>query len=405
MKQNDQISKEIMVDEVLNRGIIVEILPSKDDFRKRLLSGEKMKFYIGADPTSTALHLSHAKNYMLLEDFRRLGHEVIVLFGDFTARIGDPTDRATARKQLSREEVLANVEDWIRQIRPLMNFDAEENPPRIVYNHDWLAKLTMEDVINLASNITVQRMLERDMFEKRIKEQKPIFLHEFMYPLMQGFDSVALEVDAEFCGTDQIFNALVGRTLLKKYKDKDKFVVAVHLMENPVTGELMSKSRGTGIFLNATSFDMYGSIMAQPDEMIRHFFVCNTRLPLDEIEQILQAGNPRDAKMKAAFEVTKVFHGEASAREAEDKFVRLVQNKELAEDIPEVSMGVSSLPLFELLRKGLDDSYSNTQIRQLINQLSVKIDGEMVNDHHQVISLAEPVNVKVGRKIWFKAIA
>lgn len=405
MQQDKQMSKKDQVDAILGRGIIVEILPSEEEFRNRLISGERMKFYIGADPTSTSLHLSHAKNYMLLEDFRKLGHEVIVLFGDFTARIGDPTDRAAARKQLSREEVLDNVQHWLDQIRPLMDFDAEENPPRIVYNHEWLAKLTMEDVINLASNITVQRMLERDMFEKRIKEEKPIFLHEFMYPLMQGFDSVALEVDAELCGTDQIFNALVGRALLKKYKNKDKFVVVVHLMENPVTGELMSKSRGTGVFLSSTPFDMYGSIMAQPDEMIRHFLVCNTRLPLDDIDQILQAENPRDAKMVAAFEVTKVFHGEEIAKEAQRKFVRLVQKKEVAEDVPEVSMGTSSLSLFNLLRKGLDSSYSNTRIRQLIKQRSVKINGEVIDDSDRVISLGDSVNVRVGKKVWFKAIA
>ncbi|MFA5962324.1 MAG: tyrosine--tRNA ligase [Parcubacteria group bacterium] len=404
MKETKLVLEESRVDGILNRGVIVEVLPTKKEFRERLLSGDKMKFYIGADPTSTSLHLSHAKNYMLLEDFRRLGHEVIVLFGDFTARIGDPTDRATARKQLTREEVLANVQDWINQIRPLMDFDAKENPPRIVYNHDWLSKLTMEDVVNLASNMTVQRMLERDMFEKRMREEKPIFLHEFMYPLMQGFDSVALEVDVELCGTDQTFNALVGRTLLKKLKGKDKFVVAVHLMENPVTGELMSKSRGTGVFLNSTPFDMYGSIMAQSDEMTQHFLICNTRIPLDEVKKILQAKNPRDAKMIAAYEVTKVFHGEDATKEAQDKFIRLVQKKEFAEDVPEVVITNPSIGLFDLLRKGLNDDYSNTKIRQLIRQKSVKINGEVVDVPDEIIHLSGAVNVRVGKKVWFKVV-
>ena len=184
-----------------------------------------------------------------------------------------------------------------------MDFEAKDNPPEIVYNNDWLSKLTMEDVVNLASNVTVQRMLERDMFQKRMAEEKPIYLHEFMYPLMQGYDSVALDVDVELCGTDQIFNALMGRTLIKKFKNKDKFVVAVNLMENPLTGELMSKSRGTGIFLNFSPEDMYGGIMSQPDEMIKVFLVNNTRFPLDEIEKIISEMNHRDAKMKTAYEI------------------------------------------------------------------------------------------------------
>jgi len=280
---------------ILDRGVISGVLPDRASFLERLASPMPMRIYIGADPTSTALHLSHAKNYMLLEEFRQLGHEVIVLFGDFTARIGDPTDRMAARKQLTGEEVKANVTEWLEQIRPLMDFDAAENPPQVKFNAEWLAKLTMEDIIELTSMVTVQRMLERDMFEKRLQEQRPIHLHEFIYPLMQGFDSVAMEVDAELCGTDQTFNALMGRTLLEKLKGKDKFVVTVNLMENPKTGELMSKSRGTGVFLDTNAFDKFGSIMAQPDEMIELILVNNTRLPLSEVAEIMRAENPRDA--------------------------------------------------------------------------------------------------------------
>ena len=160
------------IDKILNRGVVVDAIPTLDGFRKKLLNGEKLKFYIGADPTSTSLHLSHAKNYMFLEDLRKLGHEVIVLVGDFTARIGDPTEKEAVRKQLSREEVVENVEEWLNQIKPLMDFEADENPPKVLYNNDWLSKLTMEDIVSLASNITVQRMLERDMFKKRLKEEK-----------------------------------------------------------------------------------------------------------------------------------------------------------------------------------------------------------------------------------------
>jgi tyrosyl-tRNA synthetase len=395
-------NKQKLIDEILNRGVIKEILPNKEEFKNRLLSGDKLSFYIGADPTSTALHLSHAKNYMLLEEFRQLGHKVYVLIGDFTARIGDPSEKTTARKQLSREEVLVNVKSWLRQIKPLMDFETKNNPPEIVYNNDWLAKLTMEEVINLASNVTVQRMLERDMFQKRMAEEKPIYLHEFMYPLMQGYDSVALGVDVEMCGTDQIFNALMGRTLLKKLKNKDKFVVAVNLMENPVTGELMSKSKGTGIFLDFSAEDMYGAIMAQPDEMIKVFLVNNTRIPLAEIAELLKATNPRDAKMKTAYEITKIFQGEKEALSAQDSFIKKVQKKEAPDDLVVVAFGTESETLFNILKKCLENK-SRSDIKRLVEQGAVRIDNKVYSSLEEVIKLTkEGLNLNVGKRLWLK---
>lgn len=325
------------IDEILDRGTIIEILPTKEEFRARLLSGKKMRFYIGFDATAPTLHLSHAKNLILLEKFRKLGHEVIVLFGDFTARIGDPSGESNARKQLSRKEVVANVKKWKKLIRPLMAFGTFNNPPRIKYNHKWLSKLKLEDLIRLSGNFTVQHIISRDMFQKRLKEEKPIHLHEFLYPLMQGYDSVAMDVDVEVCGTDQTFNALAGRTLLKKIKSKSKFVVAVTLMENPKTGELMSKSKGTGVFLDATPFDMYGQIMAQPDEMIRILFVNNTLLEISEIDRIIKENNPKDAKMFLALEITKIFYGPDAAIKAQNNFTKTFKEGGVPEKIDEVN--------------------------------------------------------------------
>lgn len=321
------------IDEVLDRGTIVEILPNKDEFRQKLISGKKMRFYIGFDATSSTLHLSHAKNIMLMEKFRQLGHEVIILFGDFTARIGDPSGESSTRKQLSRKEVLQNVKQWKKLIGPLMGFNDFINPPKIKYNNDWLAKLSFEDIIGLASNFTVQQMITRDMFQKRLKEEKPIHLHEFLYPLMQGYDSVAMDVDVEVCGTDQTFNALAGRTLLKKLNNKEKFVVAVTLMENPKTGELMSKSKGTGIFLDAKPNDMYGQVMAQPDEMIEILFVNCTKLSFLEIKEVISLPNPKDAKMRLAYEITKIFYGDKEARKAQEEFNKVFGHRELPTDI------------------------------------------------------------------------
>jgi tyrosyl-tRNA synthetase len=397
-------NQEKLVDEVLNRGIIAEILPMKKEFRDKLLSGQKLKFYIGMDATSNTLHLSHAKNLMLLEEFRKLGHEVFVLFGDFTARIGDPTDKGATRQQLTREEVLANTKSWQEQIKPLMDFNATENPPKVVFNNDWLGKLTMEDVINLASNVTVQQLLERDMFQKRIKEEKANHHHEFLYPLMQGYDSVALDVDVELCGTDQIFNALMGRTLLKKLKNKDKFVVAVNLMENPVTGELMSKSRGTGIFLNFTPADMYGGIMAQPDEMIKIFLVNNTRMPLDEIAEMLKTENPRDAKMKTAYLVTEIFHGTEEAISAQENFIKKIQKKEAPDDILEIKIGKTKESLFNILKQCLSTT-SNGDIKRLVAQGAVRINNENQSELETEIEIpATGLTVNVGKRQWFKVI-
>ncbi len=398
------------IDELLNRGTIVEILPNKDDFKKLLLSGKKMRFYIGFDATSPTLHLSHAKNIMLMEKFRQLGHEVIILFGDFTARIGDPTGESSARKQLSRADVVKNVKRWKELIKPLMNFNDFKHPPKIKYNNDWLSKLTMEEIMNLASNFTVQRMLERDMYQKRIKEEKPIYLHEFLYPLMQGYDSVAMDVDVEVCGTDQIFNALAGRDLSKKLTGKDKFVVAVTLMENPKTGELMSKSKGTGVFLDAKPVEMFGQIMAQPDEMIEILFVNNTTLPLDEIKQIV-SGNPRDAKARLASEIVKIFYGAKEAKKAEEEFDKVFRNRELPDNMPVLEVAQDKYNIIDLLclpvgRQAIQLASSRKEAKRLVEGNAVEIiNGEekiKITDWKAEVRLQEGTVIRVGSRRFAK---
>ncbi len=389
------------IDGILNRGIIVEILPTKKEFREKLLSGEKLKFYIGFDATAPTLHLSHAKNFMLMEKFRKLGHEVIILFGDFTARIGDPTGEKSARKQLSRKDVVGNVKKWKKLIEPLMDFKDKKNPPKIMYNNDWLAKLTLEDVISLASNFTVQQMLERDMFQKRLKEKKPIHLHEFLYPLMQGYDSVATEVDVEVCGTDQTFNALAGRTLLKKLKGKDKYVVAVTLMENPKTGELMSKSKGIGVFLDVSANDMFGQVMAQPDEMIEILFINNTYLSLEEIKKLMDLNNPRDTKAKLAREIVAIYHGKEEADKAEEEFNKIFRDKQKPTEIPERKWKAEKCKVVDLLIE-LKMVSSKGEARRLVQQGGVRIDNVVQKDFDKIIEVKNGMIVQVGKRRFVK---
>lgn len=395
------------IDEILNRGTIVEIFPNKEEFRNKLLSGKKLRFYIGFDPTAPVLHLSHAKNIILLEKFRKLGHEVIILFGDFTARIGDPTGENSVRKQLSRKEVVYNVKKWKELIKPIVDFKDSKNPPKVMYNHDWLSKLDFEEIIDLASNFTVQQMITRDMFQKRITEEKPIHLHEFLYPLMQGYDSVAMDVDVELCGTDQIFNALAGRTLLKKIKGKDKYVIAVTLMENPKTGELMSKSKGTGVFLGTGSKNMYGQVMAQPDEMIEILFINNTYLSLDEIKKTRISENPKEAKMKLAFEIVKIFYGEKEAIKAEKEFNQVFKNKELPGDIPTFKTDKNNYFILDLLFDAKLASSKN-EAKRLIEGGGVEImDGdkkERIIDWKKEVNLKDGTIIKVGSRKFVKII-
>lgn len=396
MKINTDAQK---IEELLTRSV-EEIIPSKEGLRERLLSGERLRIYIGTDATGTSLHLGHATNYMILEKFRQLGHEVIFLVGDFTSRIGDPTDKgASARKQLTREEVMQNTETWLKQVRPIIDLENMDNPVRILYNHDWLAKLTFEDVVNLASNFTVQQMIERDMFEKRMKEGKPLFLHELFYPLMQGYDSVAMDVDIEMCGMDQKFNALAGRTLLKKLKDKEKFVFITTLLENPKTGEkMMSKSMGTGVFLDTNVTTMYGAIMAQSDENMKQIFTDCTNFSQSKIDSILEAENPRDAKMELAFEITRMYHGEEGAKEGEVYFKETFQQKQVPDDVIEIKGDyIEALVHAEVVA-------SKNELRRLLEAGGVRDaeTGEKLTE--MPASVTEPRVLKIGKRRFVKLV-
>ena len=336
---------------------------------------------------------------MFAEELRQLGHEVIILFGDFTAQIGDPSDKAATRKQLTVEDVKKNVAGWVAQVKPLLNFDDKENPPLIKYNSEWLSKLSFTDVVNLASNFTVQQMLERDMFAKRLKENTPIHLHEFMYPLMQGYDSVAMDVDIEICGTDQTFNALAGRTLLKRMKNKDKFVIALNLIANPKTGELMSKSNGTGVFIDQPSNSLFGAVMSLPDPMLEPLFLNCTRISTTEKDSLMKEG-PRQAKAHLAFDIVKRFHGEPAAKSAEEAFEKTFAKGGVPEDIQEIQLGADESLAEVLIKSGIVES--KTEWRRLVLDGAVKNDDSKITDPN--FTPTETVVLKVGKRRFVKII-
>ncbi|MEI7741832.1 MAG: tyrosine--tRNA ligase [bacterium] len=399
---------EKLVDEVLTRSV-AEILPSREFMKKEMMAGKKLKIYIGADATGTSLHIGHATNYIILERLRRLGHKVVILIGDFTARIGDPTDKSAARVQLTGAQVKENTKTWLAQLKPILGFDDKENPVEIVYNSDWLSKMTLENVVDLASNFTVQRMMERDMFEKRWKEEKPIFLHEFLYPLMQGYDSVHLNVDVEMCGNDQKFNALVGRTLVQKYLKKEKFVFITTLLVNPVTGEkMMSKSLGTGVFLDMVPNDMYGKLLAQPDENIAQLFTDCTLLSLPEIAEITRglkdkSVNPKDVKMRLAFEIVKIYHGEKKALEAQESFKKTFEKHEAPTEMEEIKLKkpINILDLMVLTKL----VQSKGEARRLIEQGGIQYEGAVVKAVDMMVTpKKEGVVLQKGKRYFVRVI-
>lgn len=397
---------EKLIDDLLFRSV-KEILPTREDLKKELLSGKRLRIYIGTDATGNSLHLGHATNYMILEKFRKLGHEVIFLIGDFTSRIGDPTDKTATRVQLSREQVVENTKTWLSQVKPLINLDDPENPVKILYNHDWLSKLTFEDVIGIASHFTVQQMLERDMFERRMSENKPIHLHEFFYPLMQGYDSVVMDVDIEMCGNDQKFNALAGRHLQKRINNREKFVFITQLLENPKTGEkMMSKSLGTGVFLDWSANNMFGGIMAQPDENIHQLLVDCTYVSLDEIRDIvfgIQNGeNPMQYKKRLAREIVSIYHGTDAAEVAQAEWEGTFSKGGIPTDIPDVSASAGALLVDVLISAGT--LASKSEFRRLVEEGAIK---KMAGEAEEKVedasyALTESAVFKIGKKKFIK---
>ena len=387
-------STEKLFDELQKRGILSEVLPSTEGLIT-LMQKKRINFYIGIDATGESMHLGHAQNIMVLERLRRLGHNVTLLFGDFTALIGDPSDKDEVRVRLTKEVIKKNIEKWKKQCSPILKMGRfEKNYAKIKYNSSWLSTLKMEKLFEIASQFTVQQILERDMFEKRIKSGKAVYLHEFMYPLMQGYDSVAMDIDVELCGSDQTFNALAGRTLVKRYLKKEKFVFSLNLISNPKTGVLMSKSKGTGILLNDTASGLFGQIMSQPDEMVEVLFKRCTEVPLDELDIILQM-HPKDSKTKLALEVVSIFYGEENGKKAKDSFNKQFKQNTLPDDVKEIKILKQNI-LDVLIETEL--ASSKGEAKRKLAEGSVYIDGKKIQNPEYDIAEGS-LQIKLGKKM------
>src|SRR3989344_110913 len=424
------------IDELLVRGV-ENIYPKKEFLESLLKSGKKLTLYTGYDPTAPTLHIGHGITMMKLRQFQDLGHKVIMLIGDFTGMIGDPTDKTSARQVLTRDQVLENCKNYKEQASLILNFKGK-NSAQIKYNSEWFKKMSFANVIDLTSQFTVQRMLERDMFERRYRGEikcifcdnvftqpystlsdnsttsegvdfpkitkcskcgrtveemlnsnnnekklsiftspKPIYLHEFLYPVMQAYDSVRLDVDGEVGGNDQTFNMLAGRELMKKMKGKEKFVLTTKLLVD-ASGKKMGKSEGNMIALNDEPEEMYGKVMSWADDMIVRGFELCTNVGMDEVKKIekeFKDADPRDLKMKLAYEITKAFLGEESGKKGEEYFVKVIQNKEKPDSMMELSPKEKDI-VSVLVEAGFVKSTS--EARRAIDDGGVKINDEKV---------------------------
>ena len=375
-----------------------EILPLAE-LEKKLAAGAPLRVKAGFDPTAPDLHLGHTVLINKLREFQRLGHHVIFLIGDFTGMIGDPSGRSVARPPLTRAEVKANAATYQRQIFRILDPDRTE----IAFNSNWMDKMTAAGLIRLASGQTVARMLERDDFEQRYRSGRPIALHEFLYPLAQGYDSVALQADVELGGSDQKFNLLMGRQLQQAAGQPPQVVLTMPLLEGTDGAQKMSKSLGNYIGIDEPAPEMFGKIMSISDALMWRYFELLSFRPLAEIagfrRAVAEGANPRDIKFKLAGEIVARFHDVAAAKAAEADFITRFSKHALPEQIPEIEIKVDEdgLPLASLL-KAAGLVASTSEAHRLVRQGAVRVDGQRVADSRRVLPPGFSAVIQIGKR-------
>ncbi len=371
----------------------------KNKIAKSLFLGKPLKVKLGLDPSAPDVHLGHTVVLNKLKQFQENGHTIQLIIGDFTGKIGDPTGKSAARKQLTDEEVEHNAETYFQQFGKVLDMGMAE----LHYNSKWLSSLNLQDVIELAGKITVARLLERNDFSERLGTGKPISLHEFFYPLMQGYDSVMLESDIELGGNDQHFNVLMGRHLQEHYGKEKQVVILVPLLEGLDGTEKMSKSKNNYIGVDEKPEEMYGKAMSIPDELMEKYFHLATNLPLAEkrsIRERLEEGSlhPRDAKMQLARTIVSMYHGLEAAEKAEDHFKSVFQQGSIPEDMPVLTWDAGDEP--ELLELLMFASLfpSKSEARRMVQNGGVRMNGEKAEDINKKVSLQAELILQVGKR-------
>ena len=389
--------------DVISVGI-EEVVP-QEQLEKQISTSIKdnkpLRVKLGCDPSRPDLHIGHAVLLRKLRQFQDFGHTAVLIIGDFTAMIGDPTGKNKTRPQITLEETKANAKTYIDQATIILNKDNLE----VVYNSDWLDKLNFGDVIKIASKYTVAQMLERDDFTKRYSSGKPISLHEFLYPLAQGYDSVVIKSDIELGGTDQKFNLLVGRALQKEYGQKPQSIITAPLLEGTDGVEKMSKSNDNYIALTDSADDMYGKVLSIPDTMILKYFEFCTNIRDDELlacKSQLESGkvNPRDTKRQLARDIVAIYHSSDMAIAAEQNFDKLFIKKDIPDDIPECILLEPTKLIDVMVSNGM--VASNGEARRMIKQGAVKLNDEKINDGFINIDSGNNLILKVGKRRFLK---
>lgn len=397
MLEENRAEYEGRVEEFLTRAVEA-VYPSREELQAALMSGEQMTAYLGVDPTGPDMHIGHESQLHKLRRLQEMGHKIILLVGDFTAMIGDPSDKTAARKRLSFEQVHENAQSYRDQASKILNFDDPNNPVDMRFNSEWLGEMSFADVVDLAAEFTVQQIGQRDMFQRRTAEGKPTYLHEFLYPLMQGWDSVAMNVDIEVGGNDQTFNMMVGRDLMKRYRSKNKFVVAGKMLVDP-KGTKMGKSEGNMITMGDDPDAMFRKVMQWGDGMVPSALELCTTVSMDEIADISQRMNDgsldgHTAKMMLGRTLVTELHSSDDAKNAQESYERILTGELNEDEITEFQISTGQSVVDVLVASGL--ASSKRDARTLISQGGVRLDGVVLDDIDLIVDAPETV-LRVGK--------
>lgn len=390
------------IDELLTRRVD-KIYPSKEALEKVLRSGKKLRLYLGIDPTATKLHLGHTVPLRIIQAFADLDHDVILLFGTGTVLVGDPSERKTGRKLITQKEIDQNILTWKDQVKPIIDF----NKIKVKYNGDLLTKLNLKDIIKIGSNISAVQLFKRDNFTRRIKTGDTVWWHETMYPILQGYDSVVMDVDLEVGGTDQTFNMLIGRELQRKMNKKEKIVLTNKMIVG-TDGRQMSKTSKNCIWLTDTSKDMFGKIMSITDDLIGDYFEFFTDVPMEKVNEFRKkiknkVENPIKLKKQLAYEITRQFHGKEKADQAQKEFEKVHQGGEVPKKIKSVKLEKKSWNIVDLLVK-LELAESRSEAKRLVKQRAVKINNQALTINHQPLTINNGDIIQVGKRKWVKIV-